>query len=72
MTNQTPEEMAAAEIAAAKAVEAEAKAAAKAAKAAKEEKHPDFVDMINLKGVEVEVHKDRVQELKDKGFKLVK
>lgn len=57
--------------AAQKLAEATAKAEAKAAKAKKEEKHPDFVDMINLKGVEVEVHKDRVDELTKTGFKLV-
>jgi len=60
------------QIAAKAAAEAEAKAAKAAAKAKKEEKNPDFVDMINPKGVEVEIHKDRVEELSAKGYKLAK
>lgn len=64
-TNETPEAKAAKE-----AAEVAAKAEAKAAKAKKVEKNPDFVDMINPRGFEVEVHKDRVEELSKVGYKM--
>lgn len=45
---------------------------AKATTGNKSKKNPDFVDMVNPKGITVEIHKDRVNELKNQAYTLVK